>query len=125
MNKIQKLVVGETTETVIRVIFDHRIAQESSDNALNLIKRASRIKDLKYQVIGFIKRNPNHIFDLIVPEYKSDKELKLSFTNFNDINADEDDFSKVQIHIQDNFVDAEITKKVKIGRDIVLKLKAE
>lgn len=126
MTEIKKLVVGETTETVIRTLFDQRISQESSSNDLNSLDRALKIKNLKTQIIGFVKRNHNGIFELIVPEYKIDKVVKLHFTNFEDPNVEEgNDFSHYKIVVNDNFVTADIIQKVCVGKDIVLKIKAE
>ena len=125
MNKILKIIVGETAETIMRVAFDHRIAQESGDIAFNTISKAGRIKDLKNQIMGFVKRNPNSVFDVTIPEYKSDKKVKIAFTNFNEIELDENNITLYSIVIKDNFVNAEITQKVKIGKDITLKIKAE
>jgi hypothetical protein len=127
MSEIQKLVVGETTETLIRVVFDQRIAQESNEDLLNKVDRALKIRNLKTQVLGFIKRNPNAIFELTVPEYKSEKSLKLRFANFSSHDLDEDttEFSKYSIVLKDNFVEGEIIQQVTVGKDIVLKIKAK
>lgn len=126
MNKMRKLVVGETTETIIRILFDHRILQESSENALNTVSRAAKIKNLKTQILGFIKRNPNSVFELVAPEYKTDKTVVMNFTNFEEyVATDELGWSRYKIVINDNFIDAEIIQKVTIGKDIVLKIKAE
>lgn len=126
MSDIRKLVVGETTETIIRVLFDHRISQESNEGALNTINRAQKIRDLRSQILGFVKRNPNGIFELVVPEFKSEKQVRLTFNNFLSPELDEDDdASMYRIVVSDNFVDGEIIHKVKIGKDIVIKIKAE
>jgi hypothetical protein len=128
MSEIRKLVVGDTTETIIRILFDHRISQESNNDAFNRANRALKIKDLKSQIMGFVKRNPNSTFELVAPEFKSEKLIKIRFTNFDDCNYDteeNDDISNYQIVVEDNFVNADIVKKVKIGKDIVLRIKAE
>ena len=126
MSEIRKLVVGETTETIIRVLFDHRISQESDGSALNIVSRAQKIRDLRSQIIGFVKRNPNAVFELVVPEFKSEKKVKLTFSNFVSPDLEEDeDIANYKILVSDNFVDGEIINKVKIGKDIVIKIKAE
>lgn len=126
MSEIRKLVVGDTTEAAIRLLFTQRIAQESNDPSHSTVNRAIRIKDLRSQIMGFIKRNPNSNFELIVPEYKSEKEIKLVFDNFtSDGSQSDNDISRYRIIINDNFVEAEIIHRVIVGRDIVLKIKAQ
>lgn len=128
MNEIRKLIVGDTTETIIRILFDYRISQESNSDAFNKVNRALKIKNLKSQIMGFVKRNPNSAFELIAPEFKSEKLIKIRFTNFDDVNYDteeDDNISNYQIVVNDNFVNADIIKKVKIGKDITIKISAE
>lgn len=122
MSDIQKIVIGETTEGAIRGIFDHRIAQESGDISFNNNNRALKIRNLKSQVLSFIKRQPNSSFTLNAPEYKSDKTLALKFNNF--VGYD-DECSEYTINIHDSFVDAEVVQHVKVGKDITLRIKAE
>jgi hypothetical protein len=124
MSEIKKIVVGETTEIVIRTLFDQRIQQESTEQQLNTISRAMKIKDLKSKVIGFIKRNPNSMFELFVPEYKTEKVLKLQFRNY-EIDGGDEDASEYVITIHDNFIEADACHKASVGRDIILKIKAE
>jgi hypothetical protein len=126
MNEIKKLVIGNTTEMVIKAIFDNRIAQESTNSALNTTSRALKIRDLKSQVMGFIKRNPNALFELVTPEYSNDKQLKVVFSNFPSFEPEEEeDIANYKIVVDDNFITAEIIQKVKVGRDITLRIKAE
>jgi hypothetical protein len=121
MNDIKPLVLGEGTESAIKHVFDHRILEESKDPSHNTISRALRVKNLKSQIIGFIERNPNGHFELVAPEYKSEKLFKLSFNNFEE---EDDEANEYQIVIADNFVEAEVIHKVTVGKDIVLKLRA-
>jgi hypothetical protein len=121
MNEIKAIVIGEATEATIRYIFDHRILEESKDPSYNTVSRALRVRDLKSQIMGFIERNPNGHFELIAPEYKSEKLFKLSFNNFEE---EDDEANEYQIVIADNFVEAEIIHKVTVGKDIVLKIRA-
>lgn len=123
MSSIKKLVVGETTLSTIRGLFDNRIAQEGGSPTFNNVDRALKIKDLKSQVIGFINRNHNGNFELIVPEYRSEQVVKLKFTNYTEVEDDED--PTYVIEVNDNFVSANITHRVKVGKDIILKIKAE
>jgi hypothetical protein len=125
MNQIKKLVIGTTTESVLRLLFDLRVANESSDPDFNSASRALRIQDLKAQVLGFIKRNPNGTFIVISPEYKSEKVLTLKFDNFILDEDEEENDNTYEIVINENFVEAEITHKVLVGKDIVLKIKAK
>jgi hypothetical protein len=128
MSNIKKLVVGDTTKAAIRLLFDQRIAQESNDPSFNTIERALNIGKLKSQVMGFIERNPNSRFELVTPEYKNEKVVKLSFDNFENDGEDEDDLNehtcKYKIVVDDNFVEASIINKVVVGKDIVLRIKA-
>jgi len=124
MSEIKKIVVGETTEVVIRTLFDQRIQQESTEQQLNTISRAMKIKDLKSKVIGFIKRNPNSTFELLAPEYKTEKILRIQFGNY-EIDGLDDEASQYVISINDNFIEAEARHKASIGKDLVLKIKAE
>lgn len=126
MNEMKNIVVGETTEIIIRTLFDSRIAQESNENAYNTVDRALKIRDLKSQMLGFIKRNPNAIFKITAPEFKSDKNIRLTFSNFDHYLSDEEDLnlSLYKIDIQDNFIEANIIQEVKVGKDIMLKIKA-
>lgn len=121
MNDIKPVVIGEGTESTIKYIFDRRILEESKDPSYNTTSRALRVRDLKSQIIGFIERNPNGHFELLAPEYKSEKLLKLSFNNFE---GEDDEANEYQINIIDNFVEAEIIHKVTVGRDIVLRIRA-
>jgi hypothetical protein len=126
MNEIKRLVIGNTTEMVIKAIFDNRIAQESTNESLNTTSRALKIRDLKAQVMGFIKRNPNSLFELVTPEYSNDKQLKVVFSNFPSFEPEEEeDISSYKIIVEDNFVGAEIVQRVKVGKDITLRIKAE
>lgn len=126
MSEMKKLVLGETTEAVLRLLFDRRVAEESSDPEFNTANRALRIHNLKTQIIGFVKRNPNGRFILIVPEYKSEKVLKVVFDNFTiEDNAEDEKVNDYEIVLKDNFVEAEIIHKVIVGKDITLKIKAE
>ena len=125
MSEIQKMIVGETTERIIRTLFDQRIQQESTEPDYNTSSRASRIKDLKIKVISYIKRNPNAQFELVTPEYKADKQLVLVFSNYELANLNDKDVSKFTITISDNFVEAEVRQKVIVGKDMIMKLKAE
>ena len=124
MSEIRKIVVGETTEIVVRTLFDQRIQQESTEPQLNSISRAMKIKDLKSKVIGFIKRNPNSIFELLVPEYKTEKVLRLKFGNY-EMDGSDDDASQYIITVRDNFIEAEACHKASVGKDMILKIKAE
>ena len=121
--EIKKLVVGNTTEVLIRTLFDNRIAEESTSEDLNSVSRAIRIKDLMNQTLSFIKRNPNSKFIVVAPEFKSEKDVKLSFSNFTEMEDDED--ARYQISIRDNFIEADIVHFVEVGNNIKLTLKAE
>jgi len=142
MSDIKKMIVGETTAAVMRAIFDYRIAQESTEPNLNTVQRAGRIKNLKAQIMAFIKRNHNGLFRIIIPEYMSSKTLMLEFTNFNEdklsktwcINSSKeiyyqkdlkDKFIFYTIEVHDNFVQATIIQKVNVGKNIVLRIEAE
>jgi len=125
MTTIRKIVVGESTESIIRFLFDHRIALESEEVNYNSIDRAMKIRDLKGQVISFIKRNPNSNFELIAPERISDKIINLRFTNYNDDITELDECSEYVIEVDDSFVKAYVTQKVKVGKNITLTIKAE
>jgi hypothetical protein len=120
--EIKKLIVGNTTEVLIRTLFDNRIAEESSSNDLGNIARAMQIKDLKNQVLVYLKSNPNSRFTLVAPEFKSEKTIVLKFNNF--IEEEDDEDSSYAINIQDNFVEAEIIKFVEVGQNLKLTLKA-
>ena len=121
--EIKKLIVGNTTETLLRTLFDNRIAEESTSENLNGNRRAMQIKNLSAQILGFIRRNPNSRFTIIVPEYKFEKTVKLKFNNF--IEEEDDDDSSYTILLNDNFVEAEIIKFVEVGNNTTLTLKAE
>lgn len=123
MNEMKQLVLGKTTETLIKTLFNERLVQESSEESLTTATRSMRIKDLQIQVLSFMKRNPNSKFELIVPEYKVAKTVRLTFSNFETYD-DNDETSFYSIVIQDNFTDADIIQKMKIGKDIILKLKS-
>lgn len=125
MSEIRKVILGKTTESLLRNIFDSRIAQESVEETYNTIERAIKIKALKDKIISFVKMNPNSFFELLSPELKLEKRSKLSFTNFNDIIDDEEDyenFSHYVIEIDDSYTFATVNKKIKIGKDITLKI---
>jgi hypothetical protein len=124
MNDIKVLVIGSITEAIIKSVFDIRIAQESKDSSLNAIQRAMKIKEMKSQILGFIKRNPNSNFELIIPELKSNKNLTLAFSNFQSFEPEEECTSKYKIVINDDFVTAKVIQKVTVGEDIVLRIKS-
>lgn len=124
MNNIKELVVGKTTETIIRSLFTERIMQESGDESLNTASRAMKIKDLSSQVLGFIKRNPNSKFEIISPEFKSDKAVTLTFSNFETYGETNEEISSYSIVINENFVEAEIVQKMKVGKDNTMRIKA-
>ena len=123
MGNISRVVIGESTETALKTLFDSRIAQESSEEALNLMSRTQEIRDLKNQVLSFIKRNPNSSFEVIVPEFKVGKVLTLKFTNFPELEDDEE-VSEYTLEVNDSFDVCEITQKADLGKDIRLTLKA-
>ncbi len=127
MEGIKNLVIGETTETLIRAIFENRIAQESTSENLGSIGRTLRIRELRSQVMEFIKNNPNSIITLTSREYKSPKVLELRFANFNDdyLDVTDEDNSVVTIEIADNFTEARIIRKAEVGRDFILTLRAK
>jgi hypothetical protein len=125
MNEIRKVILGKTTESLLKEIFYSRIAQESIEETYNTLERAIKIKALKDKVISFIKMNPNSFFEVLYPELKLEKRSKISFTNFNDIIDDEEDyenFSHYVIEIDDSYTFANVSKKIKIGKDITLKI---
>lgn len=124
MNDIKVLVIGSITEAIIKSVFDVRIAQESRDSSLNAINRAMKIKEMKSQILGFVKRNPNSNFELVVPELKSNKNLTLAFSNFQSSEPEEECDSKYKIVINDDFVTAKVIQKVTVGEDIVLRIKS-
>lgn len=124
MNDIKVLVIGSITEAIIKSVFDVRIAQESRDSSLNAINRAMKIKEMKSQILGFVKRNPNSNFELVVPELKSNKNLTLVFSNFQSSEPEEECDSKYKIVINDDFVTAKVIQKVTVGEDIVLRIKS-
>ena len=119
----QQVVIGESTETLLKLAFDNRIAQESGEGALNAMSRAIQIRDLKTQVLSFIKRNSNSKFKIEIPEYGVDKVLTMSFTNF--IEEDIEEVSKFDMAIDDNFTKCRIAQKADLGRDIELILTSE
>jgi hypothetical protein len=121
--EIKKLIVGNTTEVLIRTLFDNRIAEESSSNDLNNVARAMQIRDLRNQVLVYLRSNPNSKFTLIAPEFKSEKAITLKFNNF--IEEEDDDDSSYAITIEDNFVEAEVIKFVEVGQNLKLTLKAK
>ena len=118
---IKKLIIGNTTEALLNTLFNNRISEESTSNDFNSNSRAIKIKDLKNQIIGYMKRNPNSRFTVIAPEFKSEKQVKLQFNNF--LDEEDDDDSVYVISIEDNFVTAEIIKIVEIGNNIKLTLR--
>jgi hypothetical protein len=127
MNDIRKfaIVLGETTEKIIRTLFDYRILQESNDSSLNSASRALKMQDLRSQIIGFVKRQPNSIFKIVSPEYKSEQKISIKFSNFTYDEVDVDNLpSEYDIIINENFVEATIVHKIKVGKDITLKIKA-
>lgn len=124
MNDIKVLVIGSITEAIIKNVFDVRIAQESRDSSLNAINRAMKIKEMKSQILGFVKRNPNSNFELVVPELKSNKNLTLVFSNFQSSEPEEECDSKYKIVINDDFVTAKVIQKVTVGEDIILRIKS-
>jgi hypothetical protein len=124
MNDIKVLVIGSITEAIIKSVFDVRIAQESRDSSLNAINRAMKIKEMKSQILGFVKRNPNSNFELVVPELKSNKNLTLVFSNFQSSEPEEECDSKYKIVINDDFVTAKVIQKVTVGEDIILRIKS-
>ena len=124
MNDIKILVIGSITEAIIKSVFDVRIAQESRDSSLNAINRAMKIKEMKSQILGFVKRNPNSNFELVVPELKSNKNLTLAFSNFQSSEPEEECDSKYKIVINDDFVTAKVIQKVTVGEDIILRIKS-
>jgi hypothetical protein len=121
--EIKKLIVGNTTEVLIRTLFDNRIAEESSSNDLSNVARAMQIRDLKNQILVYLRSNPNSRFTLVAPEFKSEKTVVLKFNNF--IGEEDDEDSSYAINIEDNFVEAEIIKFVEVGQNLKLTLKAK
>lgn len=121
MNTIKKIVLGDSTEAIIKSIFNNRIAQESREETLNSISRASQIKDLQIQVLSFIKRNANSSFKLKFEEYNVNKQLVLNFTNFQEIDFSEDDeTSKFELEIDNSFTKCYVSQKADLGKDITL-----
>jgi len=128
MTTFKKIILGETTEAAIKLLFDNRIAQESSDEstALNVMNRSMTIKDLKTQVLSFIKNNPNSSYKLIVPEFNSDKKLELLFTNYSYLNdEDEDKVSEYEIVVDEAFNECNIKHKSLLGEPVKLRLTAQ
>lgn len=120
--KMKPIILGELTESIIRLIFDKRAALESNDDSLNTMSRTLKIKDLKNQVLSFIKRNPNCRFMLEVPEYNTEKITRLQFSNFVEPTDEDEIASSIELIINDRFTKCIITEKVTIGKDIVLTL---
>lgn len=128
MNEIKKIVLGNTTEKIISLIFDNHMLQESMERNKNQISRDLRIRDLKSQLMGFIRRNANAIFELNFTEYMSDKVTKIIFTNFDGYDLEdainEDEFSHYIIDIDTLCSSIIITHKVKIGKNITITLQS-
>jgi hypothetical protein len=124
MDTIKKVVIGDTTEAIIKLLFDHKIAQESNEGAMNAQRRALEIKDLKGQIISFIKRQPNAKFSIEAPEHRINKSVKLSFTNY-DEDQEDDDSIQYKVVVMDDYSSCRITQKSILGADVTLTLKAE
>jgi len=126
MEKIKKMVIGNIAEVILRTIFSTRISEESTSDELNKVSRARKIYDLQNKVIGFVKRQPNSVFQVEIPEYESDKRLKLEFSNFPDeYDEDDDETCHYNIIIEDNFVIARVLLQTELGEPIRTTLKAE
>ena len=122
MSVIKGVIIGKSTEALIRLLFDNRAAQESTEGALNAMTRASKIKNLKNEVISFIKRNANSKFELEAPEYDTEKKVKLSFNNFTGEEEEEDITSEFKISIDESFTTCNVSQKAKFGKDITLRI---
>jgi len=126
MNEVKQIVIGDVTKSIINSIFDNRIIQEDLNNDQNHLSRAIRIKQLKIEIMNFLKRNPNSVDEINANEYLLNKKVKVICNNFNEDfeMSDEEDICRYVIDIEDNYVEARVTKKVKIGRDIVSIIKS-
>ncbi len=126
MNEVKQIVIGDVTKSIINSIFDNRIIQEDLNNDQNHLSRAIRIKQLKIEIMNFLKRNPNSVVEINANEYLLNKKVKVICNNFNEDfeMSDEEDICRYVIDIEDNYVEARVTKKVKIGRDIVSIIKS-
>lgn len=129
MSDIRPIVLGSITERLIRAVFESKICQESSNDSRemwNLATRTMKIKELQTQIFTFLKNNPNTIFTLIIPEYSIQKNIQLTFASFiTECDDNEEDFSQIAIEIDESFMFATITKKSKIGKNIVMKIQVK
>lgn len=128
MSNYKKLVVSHSLIAIIHAIFDSRILQENSEINNNSVSRAIRIRDTKTNIISFIKRNPNSIFELIIPQFLLENKIRLLFNNFNeDIidNEDDDSVSKYRIEIDESYTEAKVTHLVKVGKNIILTIRSQ
>lgn len=122
MSAIKGIIIGKSTEALIRLLFDNRAAQESTEGALNAMSRASNIKKLKNEVISFVKRNANSKFELEAPEYDTEKTVKLSFNNFTGEEEEDDVTCEFKMVIDESFTKCNISQKAKFGKDITLRI---
>lgn len=118
--KLKKVVLGESTEAVIRHLFDRRSAQEGNEGSLNSMDRSLRINELKGEVLHFIKNNANSNFSLVVPEYKVNKSVKVTFSNY--LGELDGEASEYVFKIDENFSKCEVVHKLRVGRDVVFLL---
>jgi hypothetical protein len=120
MNEMKRIVVGDTTEALVRSIFDQRTMQENSgEKSLNAANRSLTLKDMRAQVMAFIKRNANSRFSITFQELNLNKTTTISFTNY-DEDPDEEPVGDYVFDMSEDFTKCEITQKVKIGKDIKL-----
>lgn len=122
MRTMRKIVVGDTTEAVIKLAFDKRAAQESGDSPLDSMSRTLKIRDLRIQIISFIKRNPNSRFRLEIPEFNTEKLLRIGFSNFVETNEDDDSIAKYELKVNDRFTECTVIQKAEYGKDIIIPL---
>lgn len=122
MSSIKRIIIGEATEDAIKALFDSRIRQESSEGSMNMSRRQLDISHLKTQVLSYIKNNPNAKFELVVPELKIGKTVKMVFTNYASFDEDNDPISTFTLTINDEFDKCVIVQKADIGKDIELVL---
>jgi hypothetical protein len=122
MDILKKIEIGETTEALIRLTFDKRIALESEDENLNHYSRAMEINALKANTLAFIKRNPNANFKLVAPEKTFPKDFSMDFSNYS---GKIDNPSEYILTINEYFDEVKVTQRVKVGRDIKFSIKIE